>query len=325
MKALQIVAPKRCEIVDLPMPEPGPDQVLVKVLAVTTCPHWDMHVFDGIPMLGNEQHEYPHPPGQPGHEACGDIVAIGDGVQGIPVGERVCVWCDQGHARQGCYAQYVIAEARNVIPVPRSIPPEYCAPLELGMCIASHMLFARKLNVIADKTVGVFGLGPAGLVAVQLAKDAGAAKVVGFDPMQSRREMAAKLGADVVLDPGSPEGLSFPRRFEQGCLHTTFDCVGIPRAVHRAMELTTEMVILFAVQREPYVFGPEYWGGFALVGARFHTREAAEYTAARLASGQLDLKPLVTKTMRLEQFPEAVELLKSKEVTKVAFLPQESA
>ena len=321
MKTLQITEPGKYEIKDIPIPEPGPQQVLVKVLAVTTCPHWDIHVFDGIVMLPGWPLEYPYVVGQPGHEACGEIAAVGSGVENVSVGERVCIWCDQGHHRPGCYAQYVIADAENVIAVPESLAPEACASLELAMCMSGHVMYAERTDAISGHNVGVFGLGPAGLVCVQLVKAAGAAKVVGFDPLAERRNLASELGADETYDPRGAEAASLPTRHQPGSLNCSFDCAGIPPAVHQAMDLTTRMVILFAVQREDYIFKPRHWPMLALVGAQMHSRQGAEYAAERLSSGRLNLQALVTHKMRLEQYTEAVELLKRKEALKVAFFP----
>lgn len=324
MKALQIIAPEVFEIKEVPVPEPGPGQVLMKVLAVTTCPHWDMHILGGIPMLADMPLQYPYMLGQPGHEACGDIAAVGSEVSEQLVDERVCTWRDQGHHRQGCYAQYVVVEAENVVSVPKDLDPVACAPLELAMCAAAHVLYAEKLDAIAGKTVGVFGLGPAGLVFLQLAKASGAKRVVGFDPIAERREMALKLGADQVVDPLGPEGKAFPKRSKPDSLYCTFDCVGTPAAVHQAMGLTSNLLILFAVQREPYIFSPEYWPGMALVGTQPHTRQAADYAAKRLREGTLDLGSLVTHRLRLEDYAQGVELLRKQEAVKVAFLPNEA-
>jgi threonine dehydrogenase-like Zn-dependent dehydrogenase len=323
MKALQIMAPGTFELKDVPDPSPGPGEVLVKVLAVTTCPHWDIHILGGKPMFPGGTLDYPYSLGQPGHEACGEIAALGDGVDGLAVGQRVCVWRDRGHHVQGCYAQYVAVDAESAIPVPAELPPESCAAIELGMCASAHLMFAEKLDAVAGKRVGVFGLGPAGLVFLQLARAAGAAEVVGFDPLASRRDLAEKLGAGQVYDPTGSTAAALPKRGQPGCLDSTFDCVGLPAAVHQAMAMTNDLVVLFAVQREPYAFGPEYWSRMVLAGTRPHTREAAEYAVARLADGRLDLGALVTHTMPLEEYGRGVELLKKREAVKVAFLPQE--
>lgn len=323
MKALRITAPGKFELLDVPVPQPGPGEVLLKVLAVTTCPHWDLHILGGEPMFPGMELTYPYTVGQPGHEACGDIAALGEGVEGLQVGQRVCAWRDPGHHLQGCYAQYVVKPVHDVIPVPAHLPPEDCAPLELAMCVSAHLLFAQRLDAVAGHRVGVFGLGPAGLVFAQLLRAAGASEVIGFDPMPERRALAEHLGVDAALDPSCDEAAGLPKRGQAGCFHSSYDCAGAASVVHRAMELTNSLVVLFAVQREPYVFAPQYWGGLTLAGAQAHTREAAEYAAARLAEGKLDLGPLVTHQMPLREYARAVELLRSKEATKVAFLPQE--
>ena len=321
MKALQITSPEKFEIKDVPVPEPGPGEVLVKVLAVTTCPHWDIHVFGGKPMFPGASLEYPYTLGQPGHEACGEVAVVGEGVDGVTVGQRVCVWHDRGHNVPGCYAQFVSVGEDDVLPVPSELSPEACAPLELAMCVSAHVLYAEKLDAIAGKRIGVFGLGPAGLACVQLVRTAGAAEVVGFDRLPARRELALRLGADTALDTAGKTKADFPKRRQPGCLDTAFDCVGVPAVVHYAMEITNHLVVLFAVQREPYVFAPAFWGGLTLAGTRPHTREAAEYAATRIADRSLDLGCLVTHTMGLDEYPRAVDLLKRREAIKVAFLP----
>lgn len=323
MKSLQIVEPGHAELVELPVPEPGPGQVVVKVLAVTTCPHWDMHIFRGKPMFPGESIAYPYMPGQPGHEACGEVAAVGEGVASLTPGQRVCAWHDRGHHLPGCYAQYVLVEESDLIPMPDAIPPASAAPLELAMCVGAHMLYAMKLDAVRGKRVGVFGLGPAGLVAVQLARIEGAAEVIGFDPLPERRALAATCGATRCLDPASEDARSLPSRNETGALDCAFDCVGAAPVVQRAMEVTRELVVLFAVQREPYVFEPRFWPVLTLAGTRPHTREAAEYAARHMASGALDLGCLVTHALPLSEYVRAVELLEAREATKVAFLPWE--
>ena len=325
MKALQIMGPGKFEVKEAPMPRPEPHEVLVKILAVTTCPHWDIHIFGGDPMFPGTKIEYPYTLGQPGHEACGEVVEAGSEVRDINVGQRVCAWRDPGHHRQGCYAQYVAMDAASVLPVGVDLAPEACAALELAMCMSAHVLFAEKLGEIKGKRVGVFGLGSAGLVCVQLLKAAGAAYIVGFDPLPERRAMAARLGADLTLASVDQEGKDFPRRGQSGSLHYAFDCVGTRAVVHQAMEVTGRLVVLFAVQREAYVFDPQFWGGLTLAGTQPHTRAAAEHALAHLLDGTLDLGVLVSHRMRLEEYGVAVDLLQRHEALKVVFLPQESA
>ena len=306
------------------MPEPGPGQVLIKVLAVTTCPHWDMHILGGVPMFPGGEIQYPYAPGQPGHEACAEVVALGEGSEGFEVGQRVCVWRDPGHDRPGCYGQYVAKDTEDLIAVPEDRSPEAWAPLELAMCVSAHVMFAETLDALAGKRVAVFGLGAAGLACVQLVRAAGAKEVIAVDPIPDRRRMAREMGVDRVVDPGADDLDRFPKRLSPGSIDTSFDCAGHPSAVPKAMDLSSHLVVLFAVQREPYTFAPHHWGQLILAGARPHTREAAEYARERILRGQLDLSCLVSRSLPLEQYAEGVEMLRKQEAIKIAFLPQQT-
>ena len=89
MKVLQIEAPGRAVWKDAPLPVPAPGEVLIKVLGVATCPHWDMHIFGGQPMFPGMTLNYPYLPGAPGHEAMGEVVVVTPGVTKLKMGDRV--------------------------------------------------------------------------------------------------------------------------------------------------------------------------------------------------------------------------------------------
>ena len=164
MRVLQIVRPGEAEWTEAPVPQPGLGEVLVKVLGVTTCPHWDIHLMDGEPMFPGAELEYPLTPGQPGHEMVGDVIEIGPGVESPVVGDRVAAWRDRGtKVSQGCYAQYVAFDADCLLVVPRDLEVDAIASLELAMCV--HVTFDQlaKFGGVRGKRVGVAGLGPAGL------------------------------------------------------------------------------------------------------------------------------------------------------------------
>src|SRR5579871_1689223 len=163
MKILQIGPGRECALLEVPTPQPGPGEVLLRVEAVTTCPQWDLHLRHNEPMFLGHQFHYPYTPGQPGHEATGEIAALGEGVTDLTVGDRVSAWRDPGHSRPGCYAQYVVHKAENVIRVPAHLPSEATASVELAMCLGATFLMLKEMNVIAGRRFGVVGLGPAGL------------------------------------------------------------------------------------------------------------------------------------------------------------------
>ena len=320
MKVLQIEQPGRAVWRDAPLPAPASGEVLLKVSGVTTCPHWDLHVLDGEPMFADRPMAYPYIPGEPGHEVVGEVMAVGEEVTELAVGMRVAAWRDPGGRRQGCYAQYVAVDAEHVIPVSGDLEDADLASLELAMCVQVSFDQLIERGGIRSKRVGISGLGPAGLIAVQMAKAYGAREVVAIDPLEKRRALGQALGADEVLPP---EAAHFPagRTSSMAC-DVGLDTTGLKTAIEFLIERTDETVAIFGVLREHVGFGPEHWwGGFALLGYGEHNRGAAERALSLVEDGTLRLAPLVTHTLPLNRYHEGVELLRRKEAIKVLFKP----
>ena len=323
MKALQVMAPREYKLLDVPVPQPGPGEVLLRVTAVATCPQWDLHLRHNEPMFIGHKFQYPYTPGQPGHEATGRIEAVGAGVTAVQVGDRVSAWRDGGHHRRGCYAQYVVHPAANVIVVPEGLPDVALAPVELAMCVGTCFRMLRDMNAIRGRCFGVGGLGPAGLVALQMARAAGAKAVYGFDPLPDRRALAERLGAAGCFDPRAELAQDFPARPSGPRLESAVDCVGAKASVEFLMDRTQDVLALFGVQREDYTFAPRHNSGLRLCGYKGHCRESAEYAVELIRQGQLDLAALVTHQLPLARYGEAIDLLEQRRAIKVCFLPWE--
>src|SRR5690606_29702831 len=99
MNVLQIDEPGRAVWREVPLPHPRRGEVLVKISGVTTCPHWDLHIMSGRAMFEDRPLSFPYVPGEPGHEAVGEIAGIGENVLGFQVGMRVVAWRDPGGRR----------------------------------------------------------------------------------------------------------------------------------------------------------------------------------------------------------------------------------
>jgi threonine dehydrogenase-like Zn-dependent dehydrogenase len=321
MRVLQIGRYPEVTMLDAPVPYPGPGQVVMKVLGVATCPQWDLHLRHDEPMFAGHAFAYPYTPGQPGHEATGVIAAVGDGVADLEVGDRVSAWRDAGHDRWGCYAEYVLMDAGNVIAVPESLPVEATASVELAMCVGATFLLLRTMGGLQGVRVGINGLGPAGLVAAQMARAEGASRVMGFDPSATRRKFAAGWCVDEAHDPTADLGNRVPPRQYGAAVDVIVDCVGAKRAVGWAMDHAGSRVALFGVQREDYTYTPRHYGGLSLIGYPGHSREAADYAVGLIASGKLDLAPLITHTMPLSDYQRGIDLLERQEAIKVLFVP----
>ena len=325
MQVLQVGVGGESALIDAPMPVAGPGQVLIRVLAVATCPQWDLHLRHNEPMFPGHQFHYPYTPGQPGHEATGIVEALGANVTGFAIGDRVSAWRDGGHGNPGCYAQYVALDAAGVIPVPGGLPVEATASVELGMCVAASFLMLNEMNVVAGRRFGVNGLGPAGLIAAQLARAEGAATVLGFDPSERRRTHALETGAvDSAYDPRTAPDSDIPARARPGALDTGIDCVGAKVSVEWLMDHVRDTVALFGVQREAYAFEPRhYHPALRLCGYPGHSHDAADYAVKRIVDGSLDLSMLVTHRLPLSQYRHGIDLLERQEAIKVLFLPWE--
>jgi threonine dehydrogenase-like Zn-dependent dehydrogenase len=325
MKILQIGAYPEFAVLEVPTPQPGPGEVLLRVEAVTTCPQWDLHLRHNAPMFVGHRFDYPYTPGQPGHEATGTIAAIGAGVTAVAVGDRVSAWRDPGHQRPGCYAQYAVLGAENVIRVPAHLPLEATASVELAMCVGATFLMLREMHVLAGRRIGIMGLGPAGLIAAQMARAEGAMEVIGFDPTPGRREFAGTLCVDAACDPRADLGPRFPARPAAPGLDSIIDCVGAKASVEFAMDHARDVVALFGVQREDYTFAPRHYGRLRLCGYPGHSREAAEYAVRLIERGALNLAPLVSRHLPLERYQEGIDLLESQQAIKVCFTPWDAS
>jgi threonine dehydrogenase-like Zn-dependent dehydrogenase len=320
MHALHIEGPHQAEWKETAIQEPGPGEVLVKILGVTTCPHWDLHMMEGKPMFKGSPLIYPLPPGLPGHEAMGEVVAVGKDVTFLAPGMHVAAWRDPGGRTMGCYAQFVSLPAEDLLEVEKRFQPEDIASLELAMCVQSSFDRLRKSGDVEGRRFAIGGLGPSGLIAVQIALANRAEKVIGFDPLPERRALALKLGAHDTHDPAAyawPDNRSHPRAFD-----SALDTTGLPVSIERLMASTRNTVALFGVLREHVRFGPEHWwGGFSLLGYGTHTREAAEEAYQMIAAGKLKLAPLVSRSLPFSRYSEGVELLRDKKAIKILFDP----
>lgn len=321
MRQLIIEAPGQPAWREVPSPVPGEGEILMKVHGVTTCPHWDLHLMDGEPMFPGHQLNYPYLPGQPGHEATGVVAGIGPGVRDLRVGDTIVAWRDTGKPRPGFYAQFNTFAETDVLQAPPRLTAAQIAPLELAMCVEVSFQRLAEMGGVSGRRVGIAGLGPGGLVAVQLAKAHGAAAVVGIDPVAARRDLALRLGADEIV---APDAALWPAgRNNKATLDVAVDCTGVVPSIEFLLDRTRYAVTLFGVLRgEVRYAGRHMWGpGVTLMGYGDHNRGAAETALRLVEAGQLDLAALVTHTLPLSRYAEGVELLRRREAIKVLFEP----
>jgi 2-desacetyl-2-hydroxyethyl bacteriochlorophyllide A dehydrogenase len=316
MRALQVMAPRDVRLVKLPDPAPGPGQVLVRVAATAICTVHELLVFAGQYPPQMLRVEYPAPPGFPGHEAAGEIVAVGPGETHLAPGQLVAT---TGIGGEGTHAQLLLRAADSVVPLPAGADPVAAALCEPAGCVLHAVDLAGPLQ---GRTVAVAGLGPNGLLAVQLARRAGAASVLGLDPVPWRRALAERLGADETVDPLAPGA---PERLEQAA-EVVFECSGHARSVEQSFRTAARLLVVFGYTSDPIQVDQSVWfhreleiRNARILGAdpMATFRRAVELFAA----GDLDLASLVSHRLPLERYRDALDLLAERHALKVVLTP----
>jgi threonine dehydrogenase-like Zn-dependent dehydrogenase len=215
MKAALFYGGTDIRVQEIATPEPGPGQVLVRVLAAGVCGS-DLHGY-------RRPDQTLDPPRTKGHELAGEIAALGPGVEGLSVGARVgvepahlsscgqCRWCRRGDtqlcpelglARQAHstgFAEYSLESAGMCYPLPQGLPIEQAAILDV-YAVAVHAV--HRVPVRPLDTVAVLGTGPIGLATAQVARAAGAGKVIVVGRREAPLMLARALGCDATVCGG---------------------------------------------------------------------------------------------------------------------------
>jgi threonine 3-dehydrogenase len=327
------------ELREVPVPVPGPGEVLVRVLAASVC-GTDLHIFNWDPWAQGRI----KPPLIPGHEFSGAVAGVGAGVTTVKEGDFVsaemhvacgkCLQCRIGQAHicqhvkilgvdaSGAFASYVIIPETNIWKLSPSIPRDWCSLLDpLGNAV--HTVLAGP---IAAQTTIVSGCGAIGLFSIAVAKACGAAKVFAFEVNAHRRAVAATMGADLVLDPSA-------NNIQEQILEATggtgvdvlLEMSGHPAAIRLGFSLlrTGGRASLLGIPSQPVEMDLAreiIFKGATVQGINGRKMyETWFQMEALLASGKLNLEPVITHRLKLAEFPQAMEYLKSGEAIKVVF------
>ena len=214
---------------EVPVPTPGPGEIRIAVKAAGVCLS-DVHLVEGtISPLFLDGHVVTL-----GHEVAGVVDALGPDTHGPEVGTRVLL--QAGHRTRegrvltrgvdydGGYADYAVARAETVVPIPDSLPFEQAAIIPDAIS-TPWAAVSTTAHVHAGEAVGVWGLGGLGAHGVQLLRFAGAAPIIAIDPLEAARSRALALGADFAVAPEELEGL-LAEQAPHG-LDVAFDFAGV--------------------------------------------------------------------------------------------------
>jgi len=306
MHAAVMTAPGRTELRRLPRPEPAPGEVRVRLEGSGVCGS-NLPVWEGRPWF-----RYPLDPGAPGHEGWGQVDALGDGVSGLAVGDRVVTLSARA------FAEYVLAPAAEVVP----LPPALGAELFPGEPLGCAMNVFHRAAIRRGQTVAVLGVGFLGAVLVRLAAQAGA-RVVAASRRPWALELARRLGAEVAMPLGHPGKVHGAVREVSNRLgaDVVIEAIGQQGPLDLAAELARvrgRVVIAGYHQDGARQVNLQLWNWHGLDIINAHERDPAVYAAgvraaiSAVASGAIPLSQLLTHLYPLARLGDAMEAMRTR-------------
>ena len=324
-------ATRELSVQDVPVPTPGPGEVLIKVEACGICLS-DVHLLDGsLPAL--------LPAITPGHEAAGTIAALGADVPGWTEGERVvmaggrvcgtCRTCIRGRFEEceafeimgfnfdGAWAQYVAVPYPGLSSVPDGIPVEQAAILADAVS-TPYAALTDRAALRPGEAIGLWGIGGLGVHAVQIARMVGAAPILAFDPLPSARERALAMGADIALDPRDGDVVERVREITGGrMLDVAVDLVGANAVLAQAAACLGRFgrCVMVGLSLDEIELGPGLFFGLqgqSLLGHLGYKKRHLDELVDLVRHGRLDVSGSISDVMPLEDVNAGVERLTSK-------------
>ncbi|HIE47748.1 TPA: alcohol dehydrogenase [Candidatus Bipolaricaulota bacterium] len=348
----------KLELKEVPAPKPGPGQLLLKVKACGVCGS-DVHFYE------TDQDDYILYPGLTkfpaiiGHEFAGEVLEVGPGpeAEGFKPGDRVTVeemvWC--GHCRpcrdgfpnhcqnleeigftiDGAMAEYIVVPAKLCWKVDavferysdEDLAWEVAATTE-PTCVAYNTIFERAGGFRPGAYVAIYGAGPIGLAAIQLAKAAGAAVVIAFEISSVRRKLAEEVGADYVYDPRevTPSEAVMEVSHGEGA-DLSVEAAGAPEKTIPEMEKTLAIggkiaVVGRAAKRVPMFLERFQVRRSQLFGAQGHSGHGIFPSVIRMmGAGLIDNSKIITSRFPLDEALSALEKATKREDGKIIIKP----
>ncbi len=318
MKAIRFIGPKQpLEMHEVPIPEIGGRDILVKVKAAGIC-HSDAHYRAGISPVRPI-------PLTLGHEVAGIVEKIGAHVTNVKVGERVCLhynltcgdcyhcstgndqFCEKvlmlGHYTNGGYAEYISVPARNAIHLPDEIPFEQGATLMCASATAFHAL--KKSRIKAGERVAIFGAGGLGQSAVQLAKAFGALEVYAVDINEEKLNLAKEYGA-IPVNGKVANAVEEIKRLTNGKgVDVAIEMIGLQQTMKQAIQVAGVMarVVIVGLSNKPIeidTYNELLGNEVELIGSNDHHLQELPLLVEMARKKILDTSRIVTKTVPLD-------------------------
>lgn len=326
------------EIVEVPEPQVKPGHVKLKLLAASVC-GTDLHIYQWDAWSASRI----HPPRIIGHEFCGTVVEVGEGVTERKVGDFVAseshivprtseyLKHGLGHVApetkilgvdvDGGFASYAVIPVDNARPTPANVPPKIAA-FQDALGNAVHTVMAGPVE---GRDVLITGMGPIGLFSVSICKALGARRVIVTEISPYRISLAEQVGADVILNPQKENvGEALSRLAPEG-VDATLEMSGHPSSLALAIDHTKpggriSLLGVFKENVQTVDVNKAIFKGLSIqgiVGRKLW--ETWDQMGELLASGKLDLDPVVTHEMPFTEFEKAMDLMIAGQAGKVVF------
>lgn len=323
MVAAELIAPLTFRLTEMPIEDPGPGEVQVRIEAVGVCGS-DLHAYsEGA--IGSTPNVYPM---VLGHEPAGRIVKTGTGITGLAVGDRGalepalycyhCEFCLSGHYNvcanirflsnphyPGFFRERVNLPAVNFFPIPDGMS---CAEATLAEPLAVALHSISLVSIRPGETVAVIGAGPIGLLTMAALRATNAGRIWAVEPLAHRRELARGIGADAALEPGEAVEEILKETGQRG-VDCAIDCAAGERTTSQAIQLARNAgrVALTGIHSAPTV---------SLDGSAMRRKELTIFNVRRSnheSQEALELlrahgdwfAPLLTHTREIERIDEA--------------------
>jgi len=340
MKAWVLDGPEQLRLVEKPVPEPGPAEVLVRIGAVAICGTDVEIITKGLPAWIEGGLPF-HKNFTPGHEYMGTVVRVGAGIDEYAVGDRIaveihagCGRCERcrmgmytaclnyglnygernkghranGFTTDGGFAEFAVNHVNTLVHVPQGMSDEE-ATLIVTAGTAMYGLDVLG-GLIAGEGLVVTGPGPIGLMSVAVGKALGAEPVILTGTRDSRLQLGKRLGADHVINIRNEDPVEAVRRITRGKgVHYVMECSGADNAMNEALDMVNRggrvCLAAFPGERVPVDLGKLVRNNIYVFGIRGEGRSATHRAAALMAQKRFDAKLMHTHTFSLEELPTA--------------------
>ncbi|NVM54443.1 MAG: alcohol dehydrogenase catalytic domain-containing protein [Candidatus Helarchaeota archaeon] len=364
------------EIGEESIPKPKNNEIVFKVMSSALC-GTDLHIIDGslLRSAKGKWLAYRDLPIVIGHEAAGIVESVGKMIKSFKVGDRICtapnfscgncIYCKKnlpnlcnnrgifGLHAPGFHAEYGIANGKSVYKLPNNI--DFDVGCLIGDTLGTAYHAINRVALESNDIVAIWGLGPIGIATAQMAKIAGASKVIAFDVISDRIEMAKRVGIDLcfnsneivknalgknnytleALKSGDKKAKKIaneavPKKIKEIIpegVDVSIEATGLEYILAQAFDATRKggKILVVGIHSKPFVLPTLAlsYREISLIGTFSHVGTESDAMINLLETGKIQLAPLISHYFPLKEVNTAYDLFMARKTNKVILLPDE--